>query len=82
MVSLTSGYHPESNAQTKCTILKLSQFLRAYCISLQYEWADFLVWAKYAQNSLHHSATDLTPFEFLEHQPPPCPWDTMPFDVI
>lgn len=41
-VSLTSGYHPESNGQAERTIQELGRFLRTYCHDRQHDWAQFL----------------------------------------
>lgn len=37
--------------------------------------SKFLVWAEYAENSLHHSVTGLSPVQcILDLQPPMYPW--------
>lgn len=81
-VSLTSGYHAESNDQAECSIKELGGFLWALCHSRQHEWSWFLEWAGYTQNSLHHFSTSLMPFEcVLGHQPLLCPSDATPIEV-
>lgn len=81
-VSLTSGYHPEANGQAERAIQNLGRFLRTYCHRRQNDWAEFLPWAEYAQNSLIHSTTKLTPFQcVLGYQPPLCPWDPTKSDI-
>ncbi|KAI2655839.1 Transposon Tf2-6 polyprotein [Labeo rohita] len=56
-VSLTSGYHPQSNGQAERLNQELTRFLRSYCFSNQQDWSQYLLWAEYAQNSLQKPAT-------------------------
>ncbi|KAL1005460.1 hypothetical protein UPYG_G00059420 [Umbra pygmaea] len=42
VVSLTSGYHPQSNWQTERTNQEIGRFLRSYCHDSQGDWADML----------------------------------------
>ncbi len=81
-VSLTSGYHPQSNGQTERKIQEIGRFLRTFCHGHQNSWNQFLGWAEYAQNSLHQISTGLTPFQcVLGFQPPLFPWSGEPSDV-
>ncbi|KAK3550355.1 hypothetical protein QTP86_025140 [Hemibagrus guttatus] len=50
-VSLSSGYHPQSNGQAVRLNQEIGRFLRAYCSRKQQHWSEFLPWAEYAQNS-------------------------------
>ncbi|KAK3566608.1 hypothetical protein QTP86_001485 [Hemibagrus guttatus] len=81
-VSLSSGYHLQTNGQTERKIQEVGRFLRTFCHSHQESWNQFLGWAEYAQNSLRQSPTGLTPFQcVLGYQPPLFPWDGEPSDV-
>ncbi len=81
-VSLSSGYHPQTNGQTEHKIQELGRYLRIYCHRDQYSWSRFLPWAEFAQNSLRHPSTGLTPFQcMLGYQPPLFPWSREPSEV-
>ncbi|KAK3533153.1 hypothetical protein QTP70_011267 [Hemibagrus guttatus] len=81
-ISLSSGYHPQTNGQTERKIQEVGHFLRTFCHDHQESWSQFLGWAEYAQNSLRQPTTGLTPFQcVLGYQPPLFPWDGEPSDV-
>ncbi len=81
-ISLTSGYHPQSNGQTERLNQEVIRFLRSYCQQQQTEWSRYLMWAEYAQNSLTKPATGMTPFQcILGFQPPMFPWSGEPTDL-
>ncbi len=81
-VSLSSGYHPQTNGQTERKIQEIGCFLRTFCHGHQHSWNQFIGWAEYAQNSLRQQSTGLTPFQcVLGFQPPLFPWDGEPSDV-
>ncbi|KAK3510955.1 hypothetical protein QTP70_027806 [Hemibagrus guttatus] len=81
-VSLSSGYHPQTNGQTERKIQEVGRFLCTFCHDHQESWSQFVGWAEYAQNSLRQPTTGLTPFQcVLGYQPPLFPWDGEPSDV-
>ncbi len=81
-VSLSSGYHPQTNGQTKRKIQKIGRYLWAYCHDNQHSWNHFLPWAEYAQNSLRQTTMGLTTFQcILAYQPPLFPWTGEPSDA-
>ncbi|KAK3524658.1 hypothetical protein QTP86_000497 [Hemibagrus guttatus] len=41
-VSLSSGYHPQSNGQAERLNQELGHFLRSYCSRKQHRWSEFL----------------------------------------
>lgn len=81
-VSLTSGYHPQANGQAERLNQEIIRFLRSYCHLHQEDWSRYLMWAEYAQNSIHKHSTGLTPFKcILGFQPPLFPWSGEPSNV-
>ncbi|KAK3548129.1 hypothetical protein QTP70_004869 [Hemibagrus guttatus] len=48
-VSLSLGYHPQSNGQAERLNEEIGRFLWTYCNREQHRWSEFLPWAEYAQ---------------------------------
>lgn len=70
-VSLSSGFHPESNGQTERVNQDLETTLRCLASNNPSTWSRYVIWAEYAHNTLYSSATGLSPFECqLGFQPP------------
>jgi hypothetical protein len=61
-ISLTSGYHCQTNGQTERLNQVLEQYLRCYTSYRQDDWSHLLPLAEFSYNNSKHSATGLTPF--------------------
>ncbi|XP_044074465.1 uncharacterized protein LOC122886391 isoform X3 [Siniperca chuatsi] len=70
-ISLSSGFHPQSNGQTERANQDLEAALRCVAASNPSSWSSQLPWVEYAHNSLTCAASGLSPFESsLGYQPP------------
>ncbi|KAL7836411.1 hypothetical protein AOLI_G00276950 [Acnodon oligacanthus] len=70
-MSLTSGYHPESNGQAEGANQLVEETLRCVAAKQPTQWSAQLAWVEYAINSLRSTTTGRTPFEVsFGYQPP------------
>lgn len=69
-ISLSSGFHPQSNGQTERVNQEIEKTLRCM-VSNKTAWSSQLVWAEFAHNTLHHSSLGMSHFECQFDPPPP-----------
>lgn len=70
-VSLSSGFHPQTNGQCERANQDPEAALRCVTAQDPTSWSSHLTWVEYAHNCLSSAATGLSPFEVsLGYQPP------------
>ncbi|KAJ8406907.1 hypothetical protein AAFF_G00291830 [Aldrovandia affinis] len=70
-VSLSSGFHPQTNGQTERTNQTMENTLRCLASANPTSWSRHLAWAEYAHNTLRNASSGLSPFEAqFGFQPP------------
>uniref|UniRef100_A0A3B3WFQ5 Integrase catalytic domain-containing protein n=1 Tax=Poecilia mexicana TaxID=48701 RepID=A0A3B3WFQ5_9TELE len=70
-VSLSSGFHPQTDGQTERINQEVESKLRILCMDAPSRWSQNLPWVEYAINGLPSSSTGLSPFHVVYGYQPP-----------
>ena len=70
-VSLSSGFHPQSNGHSERMNQDMETALRCVVSHNLSSWSKHLLWVEYADNTLPSSATGLSPFQCSRGYQPP-----------
>lgn len=62
-ISMSSEFHPQSNAQTERVNQEIEKTLRCLVSNNHSTWSSRLIWAEFAHNTLHNSSLGMSPFE-------------------
>ena len=70
-VSLSSGFHPQTNGQSERANQDLEATLRCVAAKHPASWSTYLSWVEYSHNTLVSSATGVSPFKAANGYQPP-----------
>uniref|UniRef100_A0A3B5AAW4 Integrase catalytic domain-containing protein n=1 Tax=Stegastes partitus TaxID=144197 RepID=A0A3B5AAW4_9TELE len=70
-VSLTSGFHPQSNGQTERLNQEMEAALRCVTSENPTTWSSQIPWVEYAHNTLPNASSGLSPFHCVHGYQPP-----------
>jgi hypothetical protein len=80
--NLSTAFHPRTDRQTEQMNAWVEQYLRAWVMGRQNNWAKLLPIAEYAHNSWKHDVTRKSPHELLLGIKPQVHIKFLPLDVL